>query len=286
MSWTNYHGHCKYCDGHGEIEEYIQQAIKNGMKKIGVSSHAPVPFDCFWTMKQDKLITYLNEIKNLKIKYKSEIEILTSLEIDYIPNVTGPDFSFFEDIKLDYIIGSIHFVDRFSNGKHWEMLDGGYELFIKGLDEIFGGDTNAMVKRFFRLNREMIETQNFDIIGHLDKVKSINVYEDFFNEKSEWYIKEIESTLDLIASKNVIVEINTKSFEKNGLLFPSVEFFDTMFKKGIGVTINSDAHFPDKLEVGYNYVAEELYKTGFRSLKEFNNGKWIDVPFTKKGLIW
>ena len=286
MSWTNYHGHCNYCDGYGEIETYIKQAIKNKMRIIGISSHAPVPFECSWTIKKEDLSKYAREIGALKEKYKSDIEVLTSLEIDYIPGTAGPEFPILDGINLDYKIGSIHFVDKFANGDHWEMLDGGYELFVKGLDEIFDGDIERLVKRFFQLNREMVQTQAFDIIGHVDKIKSMNQIKTLFDEKSDWYQKEIEETLECIASNGVIMEINTKSFDREGLLFPGTDWFPLMFDKGIGVTINSDAHFPDKLEVGYGYAAEELYKAGYRCLKEFKDGGWIDVGFDKNGIQW
>ena len=285
MSWTNYHGHCNYCDGHGQIETYIQQAIKNKMSKIGISSHAPVPFDCFWTMKPEKLVIYLDEIKQLKKKYKSEIEVLTSLEVDYIPNVTGPNFEFLKGINLDYKIASIHFVGQYKNGEHWPV-DGSFDEFKKGLNQVFNGNVKDLVQHFFKLSREMINTQDFDIIGHFDKIKMHNLTEVLFDENSDWYKNELEETLDCIASKNIIVEINTKSFEKNGLLFPGVSLFPIMLHKGIGVTINSDAHYPDKLELGYEFVADELYKAGYRTLKEYSAGEWIDVDFDKNGLIW
>ncbi|WP_430931297.1 histidinol-phosphatase [Saccharicrinis sp. 156] len=285
MSWTNYHGHCKFCDGHGQIEEYIQQAIKNNMKAIGISCHAPVPFDCFWTMKPDDVDDYLQQIQELKLKYQSNIHVYTSLEIDYIPGITGPDHPILSDINLDYKIGSIHFVDKFKNGTPWP-IDGSFDEFTKGLDEIYNGDIKTAVQRFFQLNREMINTQSFDIIGHFDKIKMHNVTKPLFDENADWYLREVNDTLDCIASKNIIVEINTKLYERNGLLFPGVELFPKLLEKEISVTINSDAHYPDKLEIGYEYVAGELRKAGFKTLKEFVNGNWTDVEFNKYGLLW
>jgi len=69
-------------------------------------------------------------------------------------------------------------------------------------------------------------------------------------------------------------------------LFPGVDLFSMMHKKGICVTINSDAHYSEKLEVGYSYVAEQLYKSGFRYLKEYKDGCWQDVPFDSNGIVW
>ena len=112
-SWTNYHGHCNYCDGRGEMEAYIKKAIEYGMKNIGISSHAPVPFNVDWTMSPGKLNAYVNEIDALKAKYADEIPVYKSLEVDYIPNAISVNSAHIRNAQLDYSVGSIHFVDFF-----------------------------------------------------------------------------------------------------------------------------------------------------------------------------
>ncbi len=285
MAWTNYHGHCNYCDGNGKIEEYILKAIEFNMPVIGISSHAPVPFDCFWTMKENLLESYDKEVEDLKESYSSKITILKSLELDYIPEIGGFNKQVLEKIDLDYRIGSIHFIDRLSNGNFWG-IDGSFDEFKEGLDDIFNNDIKAAVKRFYELTRDMIKTQDFEIIGHFDKIKMHNVTEPLFDESDHWYISEVESVLELIKEKGIIVEINTKSYERNGLLFPGPEIFPLLKKFDIPITINSDAHFPDKLQSSYVEVAKMLHDAGFNELREYIEGKWCDVSFTKEGLKW
>src|SRR4051812_3940064 len=115
--WANFHTHSKYCDGKGELQEYINSARKNGVIALGFSSHAPVPFECKWCMKRSNLDAYLDEIEGLQ-KENSDLEIYKSLEIDFIPGVISP-FQFRD--QLDYTIGSIHFVDKLPDGKPWEI---------------------------------------------------------------------------------------------------------------------------------------------------------------------
>ncbi len=285
MSWTNYHGHCNYCDGHGKMEEYIVKAIEYKMPVIGISSHAPVPFDCFWTMKEDQLQNYDNEVRQLQEKYKDQITVLKSLEIDYLPNYGGFNKAVLDNIELDYRIGSIHFIDRFKNGDSWG-IDGSLEEFKKGVKEIFNNDIQHTVKRFYELTRGLIQNQKFDILGHFDKIKMHNVVEPLFDESEDWYVNEVESVLSLVAEKGIIVEINTKAFEKNGLLFPGPALFPLLKKFNIPITINSDAHFPEKLESSYGEVAQLLLDAGFTSLREYKNGIWCNVAFNKNGIQW
>jgi len=67
---------------------------------LGFSSHAPIPFDCAWTMKKQALEPYIFEINELK-KSNPQIEIYAGLEVDYIPGVTSPGH--FQG-QLDYTI--------------------------------------------------------------------------------------------------------------------------------------------------------------------------------------
>src|SRR5690349_14899543 len=129
MSWTNYHSHCHYCDGKYAPEEYVKSALKNGLLAYGFSSHAPVPFDCVWTMKPESAHAYVAEIRTLQQAYQRDIELYCGLEVDYIPGVTGPKSLPILELGLDYTIGSVHFVDAFPDGKRWE-IDGSHQVFL------------------------------------------------------------------------------------------------------------------------------------------------------------
>ncbi|TAJ14760.1 histidinol-phosphatase HisJ family protein [Marinilabiliaceae bacterium JC017] len=284
MRWTNYHGHCEYCDGKGRIEDYVIKAIELKMATIGISSHAPVPFETNWTMPEGNLPGYLQEVAFLKDKYKGEIEVLRSLEVDYIPDTISPKASFIDESSLDYVVGSIHFVDQFEDGQHW-AIDGSFAEFEKGLNEIFKGDIKAVVKRYFELEREMIQHACPDIVGHMDKIKMHNKTKFLFDEKAQWYVDEVQKTLELIAEKGAVVEINTKAFKRNGLIFPGPEHFNTLKKLNIPITINSDCHHPDKLINGFEEVAEMLLEQGIDQLHEFHEGKWVPVAFEKEGIV-
>src|SRR5688572_24421442 len=104
--WANFHMHCNYCDGKGELTDYVEEAKKLSMLSVGFSSHAPVPFPTKWCMKSDRLPDYLEAIEKIRVS-NPEIQIYKGLEVDFIPDVTSPNL--FKD-KLDYTIGSIHFV--------------------------------------------------------------------------------------------------------------------------------------------------------------------------------
>ncbi|ASB50554.1 histidinol-phosphatase [Alkalitalea saponilacus] len=285
MSWSNYHGHSFYCDGRKAPEEYIPAALEQGMKIIGFSCHAPVPFETGWTMPKDKLPQYLLDIEQLQSKNFNGLLVLKSLEVDYIPDIAGPLHPDILSAKLDYVVGSIHYVDQFPSGQHWS-IDNSNEEFEQGIAEVFNGNVKSAVTRYFHLQMEMLRYQPPSIIGHMDKIRMHNVVKQHFNEDDDWYVELVRETMLMAKDKNVIVEINTKYFAKNGLLFPDHKHFKWMFENDIPVTINSDAHDPEKLTSGFSQVAKLLMEAGYTRLMEWKDGKFIPMPFNEKGIKW
>jgi len=276
MGSTNYHGHCAYCDGQGALEEYIIKAIELNMEAIGISSHAPVPFVTDWTMPAYKLDQYVDELEALKHKYQNKIKVYRALEVDYIPGLVGPGNDEIKAANLDYTIGSVHFVGQLNDGTHW-AIDGSVDSFKKGLNEIFNGDVKRAVSRYYELQREMLLKATPDIIGHMDKIKMHNKSLNLFDENESWYIDEVHQTIELIKKTGVIIEINTKAYFRDGHLFPGPEHWAKIKELGIPVTINSDAHHPDRLLNAFDEVSEMLFKAGFTHLTELIDGEWVPV---------
>ncbi len=263
----------------------MKRAIDTGMRQIGVSSHAPVPYPTTWNMKQEKLPEYLELIENLKIKYKDNLELLTSLEVDYIPDLAGPDHELIKAANLDYTVGSVHFVDTFPDGSPFS-IDDSTEDFSTGIHQIFGGDIRRTIKRYFDLQREMLEHQPPHILGHMDKIRMHNRNRFFFEEDATWYQQEVYETLKLAAEKNVVVEINTKYFEKAGITFPSANHFQWMARNKIPITLSSDAHVPENLVAGFSEVSKQLKESGFQRLFQYQKNGFTAHEFQTDGINW
>jgi len=279
--WANFHMHSLYCDGAGEMTEYVEKAIAEGMPSLGFSSHAPVPFDCAWCMKKENLTAYLKDIESLKVNYPS-VQLYKGMEVDYIPGVVSP-----ADVKpqLDYTVGSIHFVDRFPDGRPWE-IDGHHAGFLEGLKIIFNNDIRQVISRYYELTRDMVRTSSPDIVGHLDKIKIQNRDEKFFKETDPWYVAEIEKTLAVIADAGAIVEVNTRGLyqKKSTTPYPSPWILKKIHERNIPVTLSSDAHRPDDIINQFEQTAALLIAIGFRKISILKDGLWKPVTFTAHGI--
>ena len=119
---ANYHTHLVYCNhATGHAEDYIEEALKQGFRELGITDHAPV-LECMMTqeeylhcwchqpMKLDVVYRkYLPEIRTAQKKYSSEIKIYTGFEVEYLP-----EFEFYVR-KLrkegDYLNLGVHFYE-------------------------------------------------------------------------------------------------------------------------------------------------------------------------------
>ena len=245
----SYHTHTFYSDGAKSPEEMILKAIDLGLDSIGISDHAPIKEDpTHWNMKEEDLLQYFVDLKVLKEKYKDKIDVLLGLEIDYIPNIISAQSDYLQAKLFDYHIGSVHFVGNLDDGTLWDF-EGTKTQIAKGLSEIFDNDVKKMVQQYYLLIREMIEISKPNIVGHLDRIKIINRIYDYFDEQADWYQYEIEETLNLIAAKGCIMEINTKGMYRKGDKepYPSLWIIEKAKSKKIPMHIAADAHHPKYL---------------------------------------
>jgi histidinol-phosphatase (PHP family) len=286
MPWTNFHSHTTYCDGIGAIEEYILEAIKQEMPSYGVSAHAPVNFEADWCIAANDFDFYLDEVRYLKQKYSKDIEVYLGLETDYFPKVSDMEIHAFEACCLDYVIGSIHFVDTFEDGDPWN-IDHTKMMFLEGLQKIFKNKFLLAAERFYTLSMQMVIERKPDIIGHLDKIKMYNHNNDLFDEADKRYRAMVYRLLEVIKENNTIIEVNTRGYYKYNQrdLYPSGWIMEKVHQLDIPVMLNSDSHRPGEISSGFKYAASELRKIGIQKLWTRIDNRWKDFDYNEDGLL-
>ena len=143
---TNYHSHCSFCDGKAPMEDFVEEAVRQGFAAYGISSHAPLPFPARWTLEAERMAAYLAEIDRLKAAYADRIELYAGLEIDYLNEQSNPASDYFQKLPLDYRIGSVHLIE--SRGKYVD-IDTDAETFAENLRLHFGDDLRKLVTDYF-----------------------------------------------------------------------------------------------------------------------------------------
>lgn len=285
--WANYHQHSFFCDGKGDLESHVKEAIRQKVKILGFSSHMPVPFPSAWNMPLTRLAEYVREITRLQTAYASDIEIYKSLELDYVPNCVDQQIDYVSKAQLDYFLCSIHYVDNFSDGTPWE-IDTLQQTFERGVREIFGNDVQKAVVRYYELMRQMLEESTPHILGHLDKIKIWSENGKRFDTMATWYREEVMQTLEVARAKKVIIEVNTRGWYKKltNEPYPAKWILNEICAMNLPIMLNSDAHTPDEVIKFFPQTARLLKEIGFHRLTIFRNGCFMEVDFDENGMYF
>ena len=153
-------------------------------------------------------------------------------------------------------------------------------LFCRGcfFEWHFDGDLDSVVHLYYKNLLRMVELGGFDILGHADKMHyNASCYRPGLLDEP-WYDALVRDYFAEIARHGYIVEINTKSYHDLGTFYPNERYFPLLKELGIRVQVNSDAHYPERINNARFEGLAALKKAGFTSVVEWHGGKWEDIP--------
>lgn len=279
----NHHCHTLFSDGKTTPEAFLFKAEEEKMFTLGFSDHAPIPPTDLTGIRIENLQNYLNEIERLKQFAVGDLQIYKGLEVDYIPGLISVKSNHIVNAELDYTLGAVHYVDCFNDGSHWGY-ENSHEHFQKGVHEIFHGDVQAAVSRYYELIREMVRDHRPDIVAHLDRIKKLNIGNCYFDEQAKWYQQQVLETLELIAAQECILEVNTKGYYKGECkdTYPSKWVLREANLLGISIHLASDAHHPEFLAGAFEFAANQLRSLDYRSTKVLSDYIWQDCSLIGK----
>jgi len=245
---TNYHTHHNRCrHAKGQIEDYVEEAVKNGYVEIGMSCHAPYEkFPELGTrrMRYEDLDIYFKDIENVQKKYP-QIKVLKALECEYFPKVHGYIESLIE--KTDYLILAQHYIeydDKFEDAFHFNNPRQ-LEVYVDRIEE-------------------GIKTGFFQIVAHPDVFMSIYPEWDIMCENVAHRIAKAANKYDVILEVNANgLRRGLKSFKDGERYpYPSEKFWEIISKHypQTKVLVNSDCHNPKHLNDEYMKMAREMAK--------------------------
>lgn len=224
---TNYHTHTARCrHAGGEDREYVEHAIKNGMKVLGFSDHCPWIFGdghvSGTRMLPSQLDDYFSSLTALKKEYADDITIYIGFESEYIPELMEAQGRLLADYPVDYMILGEHFTEREPYGAYT-----GFET-----------DSEAQLVKYTDLLIEGMETGLYRYIAHPDLLN--------FTGPEELYIRHFTRLCRYLKEKNIPVEINLLGL-REGRHYPSEKFFRIAQSVGNTAIIGCDAHTPQVL---------------------------------------
>jgi len=206
-------------------------------------------FDEKYRLPFEDMHAYTNDILQAKDKYKNDIRILLGYEIDFLPGHMDERVL---NADVDYLIGSIHFIDKW--GFDNPEFIGGWK--DKNIDEIW--------QAYFEATEAMANSGKFDIVGHLDLIKVFK-----FMPQTDVRILA-KNALTAIKNANMVLEINTAGLRKPiGELYPSRALLEEAYTLDIPITFSSDAHAVDQIGFGYDLATTLARDIGYTQAVTF-----------------
>lgn len=217
----NFHTHTRRCHhAEGTEREYVEEAIKAGLKTLGFSDHTPFFYENGYIssskMLPEEFEEYYNVVSSLKKEYAKDIDIYIGLEAEYCPKLFGKLFDFVKD-RLDYFILGQHCTENDYDGI-WVALP---------------FDDENILARYTEQVIEGINTGKFSYIAHPDIVNYKGSEKIF--EKYMLKICEEAKRLDIPLELNLLGQITNRNY-------PCEKFYRIAEQVKNKVILGVDAH--------------------------------------------
>ena len=223
----NYHTHTKRCNhAVGEDREYVEAAIKGGIKTLGFADHAPYVFPdnrpSWFRMRTDELFEYAESVRALAKEYEKDIRVLLGFELEYYPDYHEEEMAFLRQVNPDYLLLGQHYIGNEKDLPHVNAkLSDDYILTAYATQVI-----------------SALATGDFLYLAHPDMAG--------FNYSEQAKDREYRRICEFAKKKNIPLEINLWGLNGNRC-YPSREFFKIASEVGNDVVIGMDAHKPEIL---------------------------------------
>lgn len=239
------HVHTPFC-GHavGPMEDYATRGAMRGLRGVVFTCHSPFPLhpEPRIRMAEADLPLYIDQVAAIKESFAGRLEVLLGLECDYIPGVEDWLEKLRKQADFSLLLGSVHsqlsyYRERFKSGPVLESQ-----------------------RIYFQHLAQAAETGFFQILAHPDRIK--------YQSGGQWLLSgvmdDLLRCLDRIAASGVAMELNTaQPFGPLREFSPGPKILREIRKRGIPVTLGSDAHQAVRVGDRFEQALRELEKCGF-----------------------
>ncbi len=252
--------HTVYSDGRARPEEYLTAAIAANLDEIGFSEHLTLHSEpASWSMDPSLLPTYMSHIKMLKEKARG-IKVKTGLEVDYFEGKEDEIRSFIDGSRLDYVIGSVHYMGN-------ESVDLGPGFY-------HDKDPDLLFSAYFDKVSAAVASGLFDIMAHFDLIR---IYGYMKPEGKESLYRKLAEKMK---EHDVAFELNTNGRNKAlADFYPDRRFLHIFREEGVPVCVNSDAHMPSRVAQYFDEAYALLREAGYTEMAVFSDRERQMVPF-------
>ncbi|NBG87905.1 histidinol-phosphatase HisJ family protein [Isachenkonia alkalipeptolytica] len=244
-------------DSAAPMVDTIEESIKKGLSSICFTDHYDLDYDGKDNDLTFDIDQYFHTLGLLKEKYRDRIDVRVGIELGLQPHLVHRYHTLFKDIPFDFILASIHSVDR--------------EDFYSGNFFDHRSQLQAYNDYFSELKQCLATYDHFQSFGHIDVIKRYGNYPHTLPLSS--YRDILREIFTLLIEKGKGIELNTSGLRYGlGDFHPSVDILKEY--KALGgelITLGSDSHVVGGTGTYFPEALEILESLGFKYYTSFKN---------------
>jgi histidinol-phosphatase (PHP family) len=232
------------------IERFVEVAAERDVDEIGFTEHVYYFRETrgLWSVPyhlehcHHPIEPYVDAVVEAK---RQGMPVKLGLEVDYVPGREEDTAEVLAPYPWDYLLGSIHFLDEAG-------IDGEPTLIAKvGVEEAW--------HRYYDALGQAASSGLFDSLAHPDVVR-------MFGPEIPWDWNEVARSLD-----GTCLEVSTSGLYKpHEKLYPDTGLLSTARRRGIGITLASDAHVPQNVGRDLDRAVDHAREAGYDAVTVFD----------------
>lgn len=248
----DFHTHSSFSgDSDSPMHIMVGKAKSLGLSGICFTDHVDLDYPSSEISFEFSYSDYINELYNIRALFPGDFKIFSGLEIGMQPHINAGNEALLKDKSFDFIIGSIHCVNK------KDMYDGS---FLEGITNDEG------IMNYFNDMMNCISSfTDFDVLGHLDGIRRyLSGKEKSFSYDT--YKGLIHTVLSKLINLNKGIEVNTSGIRYGLSTFHPLPDILKLYRflGGEIITLGSDSHSPATLAYGFKDALAMLSDLGFK----------------------
>jgi histidinol-phosphatase (PHP family) len=260
---VDYHMHLRAPDGSIDhsvdaVLRFVEAAAERGVDEIGFSEHVyyfqetrslwSVPYHlerCVYPIEP-----YVEAVVEAK---RQGLPVKLGLEVDYVPGREEETAALLDAYPWDYLIGSIHYIGQRAVDDDPSLVE---EV---GVEEAW--------HRYYETLAAAARSGLFDVLGHPDLVK-------MYGPELAWDWSSVAGSLD-----GTRLEVSSAGLHKpHGQLYPNPDLLAEAQKRGVEITLASDAHVPQDVGRDLDRAIEHARTAGYEAVTVFEGREACQEP--------
>ncbi len=246
-NWVSVHGgHSRdFCDhARDNLEDIIEKYIELGFAWVGITEHVPPPTDVLRypdeiekavsaAFLQERFARYIQRCRQLQTKYREKLTVFVGFETETWNGYLSYIQEIIQRFRPDYVVGSVHHVDD-------HCIDYSSQMYQDAARAMGGMD--ALYRRYFDLQHDMLCTVKPAVAGHFDLIRIFDAdYEARLKKPEIWQC--ILRNLTCIKSLGTALDFNLRAFKKGaGEPYVSKPILHKALEMNIPVIPGDDSH--------------------------------------------